>query len=114
MKKYLSILVVMIVCLTTSKMTLIANENSELIKLCAGKIVEDRVYLKPGIACISQKEIFVKVDEAVIPLEAVYCDQEGLFIYAYQLGAMIECDTCRRFYDPQKQRAICPHKFYWE
>ncbi len=50
------------------------------------------------------KSIFVKVDQPMIPLDAVYCDKDGIFVYAYQLGSLIECSTCRRYYDPEKQR----------
>ena len=104
----------LLACFVTSGVFAAVNNGDDLIEKCAEKIIDDRIYLKPGLTCVAQKDIFVKVDEAVIPLDAVYCDKDGIFVYAHQLGSLVECSTCRRYYDPEKQRPICPHKYRWE
>lgn len=63
---------------------------------------------------MAQKDIVMKIDEDMVPLEAVYCDQDGVYVYDYQLGSLTQCSTCKRYYDPEKQRPICPHKYRWE
>lgn len=86
----------------------------ELVEKCAEKIIHDRVYIKPGSAFVAQKDIFLKIDEDIIPIDSVYRDKDGVFIYAYQLGSLVRCGTCKRLYDPEQQRPICPHRFKWE
>src|ERR1700722_13003929 len=79
----------------------------------AEKVIDDRVYLKSGCVFVASKDIFLKIEEEMMPLEAVYCDENGIYVYAYQLS-LEQCGTCKRYYNPEEQRVMCPHRFKWE
>jgi len=111
MKKFILIFAVIISCTSYSACaTNSTNRDSEnFIEKCAEQIIENRIYLKPGYVFIAAKDIFIKVEDDVVPVEAVFCDGEGIYVYDYQLASLIRCDTCKRPYDPEMQYAICPH-----
>jgi hypothetical protein len=111
MKKFILILSIL-TCYAVSGFcaTSCADRDSEnFMEKCAVKIIEDHIYLKPGCVFVSENDIFIKIDNDIVPLEAIYCDENGVYVYDYQLSSLVYCNECHRRYDPKTQSVICPH-----
>lgn len=111
MKRFILAFTILACCIVSSGYAAsFADADSEnFIEDCAEQIIEDRVYLKPGCVFVSAKDIFIKVDDDMVPVEAIYCDENGVYVYEYQLSSLIYCNECHRHYNPKTQSVLCPH-----
>lgn len=67
-----------------------ADENSES---SIQKIVENRVYLKPGSIQIAKNGIFINIDGELLPINHLEMDNEGVYFEPIRMK-MSSCETC--------------------
>jgi hypothetical protein len=112
MKKCIALLAFLMFCFGSfASANTIGSERQDWLNKIAAKIDYYRIYLKPGYVFVAEKEIFLKIDEDILPLEVVYCDDYGVYIHDYQLD-LIKCPICKRYYDPDERESYCPH--HWQ
>lgn len=89
--------------------TCLTPEVEENLSTFSYKVIENRIYIKPGCVHIGADSIFIKFNNDLIPISNIAVDDEGIYVDAYELTSLLRCGTCKRLYDPDKQYTLCPH-----
>lgn len=57
------------------------------------KVIENKVYLKPGNIQIAQNGIFIMIDGQLMPIDHLEMDQEGVYFEPHRMR-IENCETC--------------------
>lgn len=70
-----------------------------------------RLYIQPEYVTLTQNGIFVDIEGNVMEVENIGFDNDGLFVDLREgFSVDVRCGICKRWYNPQKQSGLCPHK----
>lgn len=69
------------------------------LKSIQGKIIEDKIYLHPGMIQISQNGIVVQINNELVAIPAIESDGYGIFVRTHYLAGKVKpgdwcCTVC--------------------
>ena len=89
MQKKLVYIFLLLPCFFLNSLSLQAVQEDSSIQ----KVVENKVYLKPGNIQIAQNGIFITVDGNLMPIDHLEMDSEGVFFEPHRVR-IENCETC--------------------
>lgn len=87
------------------------QESLSILGETAEKVIENRLYLRPGSVFVSASGIYVQTEGEFIQVDMVSSDEDGVYIDLDRFSSLVRCGTCKRSYDPSKQYNSCPHGY---
>ncbi len=87
------------------------QEKTWVLDGIAEKVIDNRLYLRPGNVFVSANGIYVQTGEAFVQVDTVSSDEDGIYVDIDYFASLARCGICKRSYDPYKQYATCPHGY---
>lgn len=75
-----------------------------------GKVIDDRIYLHPGMAQVTPKGLMVQLNGEPLPVSTIESDEHGVFIRIHDVSGAVKhgdwcCTTCWHW--NSSNRATC-------
>ena len=72
----------------------------------------EKLYVNPGSVYVAPDAIYVNIKGQLFPVSSLEVDAQGIYVPAFAARSnAVECSVCHRFYNPDKQYAMCPHEW---
>jgi hypothetical protein len=68
-----------------------------------------KFYVESGTLLIGSNTIYLKIENNLVPIQAIFCDENGVYINIEDIKRVIKCPKCSRYFNPELYSTICPH-----